>query len=125
MANHGRFGESSEVPRRPACGATGVKARRAPRPAATCGDSFEATVDEDGPEVSITEPVSGEEFERGAEVTIAIDAIDAGYGVQEVWIEIAGMEEPVRETYPPFRLHGRAVPRRGLHNRRTRCRLGG
>ncbi len=71
-------------------------------PSATCGDSFEATVDEDGPEVTITAPASGDEFESGAEVTITIDAIDAGYGVEEVWIEIAGMEQPVRETYPPF-----------------------
>lgn len=71
-------------------------------PAATCGDAYDVTPDGDAPEVSIANPTQGEEFDSGALVSIAIDAVDAGYGVEEVWIEIDGMEQPVRETYPPF-----------------------
>ncbi len=71
-------------------------------PAATCGDAFDVTTDEEPPEVTVASPTQGEEFDSGALVSIAIDAIDAGYGTQEVWIEIDGMEQPVRDTYPPF-----------------------
>lgn len=71
-------------------------------PSSTCGDAFDVTVDEDPPEVTVANPTQGQEFETGALVTIEIDAVDAGYGVEEVWIEIDGMEQAVRETYPPF-----------------------
>ncbi len=71
-------------------------------PASTCGDSFDQTIDEDPPEVTVADPSQGDEFDSGALVTISIDALDAGFGVSEVWIEIDGMEQPVRDTYPPF-----------------------
>ncbi len=71
-------------------------------PAETCGDAFDVTVDEDPPEVSIASPAQGDEFDTGALVSILIDAVDAGYGVEEVWLEIDGMEQAVRETYPPY-----------------------
>jgi MYXO-CTERM domain-containing protein len=71
-------------------------------PAATCGDSFEATPDSEPPVVTIASPSHREEFESGARVTIDIDAVDEGYGVSEVWLEIGGMVQGVRDTYPPF-----------------------
>ncbi|MEM6293624.1 MAG: S1 family peptidase [Myxococcota bacterium] len=71
-------------------------------PAATCGAAFDETPDGDAPEVTVASPTQGEEFESGTLVSIAVDAVDAGYGTQEVWIEIDGMEQPVRDTYPPF-----------------------
>lgn len=71
-------------------------------PSASCGEPFDATTDEDPPEVTVASPVQGQEFGGGALVTIDIDAFDAGYGVDQVWIEIDGMEQAVRDTYPPF-----------------------
>lgn len=71
-------------------------------PSSTCGSAFDETPDNDPPEVTVANPTQGEEFDTGALVTIEIDAVDAGYGVEEVWIEIDGMEQAVRETYPPY-----------------------
>jgi len=71
-------------------------------PSETCGDAFDVSTDEDPPEVTIVNPMQGQEFETGALVSIEVAAVDAGYGVEEVWIEIEGMEQPVRETYPPY-----------------------
>jgi MYXO-CTERM domain-containing protein len=71
-------------------------------PASTCGDSFEANPDADPPSVTVASPTHGEEFASGTSVTIDIDAIDDGYGVDQVWIEIDGMEQAVHETYPPY-----------------------
>ena len=71
-------------------------------PSSTCGASFEETVDEEPPEVGFASPSQGEMFESGTAVTLEVTAEDAGYGVQEVWIEIDGAEQPVRETYPPY-----------------------
>jgi MYXO-CTERM domain-containing protein len=71
-------------------------------PSTSCGAAFDAEADEDPPVVSITSPADGQEFEPGSLVSIAIDAQDAGYGVSEVWVSIAGMEQPVRDEYPPY-----------------------
>lgn len=71
-------------------------------PSATCGDPFDTVTDDAPPEVTVASPEQGTEVESGALVTIEVAAIDSGYGVQEVWIEIDGMEQAVRETYPPF-----------------------
>ncbi|MCA9710455.1 MAG: trypsin-like serine protease [Myxococcales bacterium] len=71
-------------------------------PASTCGEPYDAVPDPDPPLVTITSPLDGEELPTGSLVTIAIDAVDEGYGVQEVWVEIAGQEQPVRDGYPPY-----------------------
>ncbi|MGH1344379.1 MAG: trypsin-like serine protease [Nannocystales bacterium] len=71
-------------------------------PSVTCGEPYDATPDEDPPEVTVASPTHGTELDSGALVTIEVDALDSGYGVEEVWIEIDGMEQAVRETYPPF-----------------------
>jgi len=71
-------------------------------PSETCGDAFDTITDEEPPEVTVASPTQGTELESGALVTIEVNAVDSGYGVEEVWIEIDGMEQAVRETYPPF-----------------------
>lgn len=71
-------------------------------PASTCGASFDAVPDDEPPQVTITEPSDGAELESGALVTISIDAVDEGHGVKEVWLQIAGAEQPVRDGYPPY-----------------------
>lgn len=68
----------------------------------SCGDAFDAEPDDEPPLVSITSPVYGDEFDSGALVSIAIDAQDGGWGIREVWVEIEGQEQPVRDGYPPY-----------------------
>jgi MYXO-CTERM domain-containing protein len=71
-------------------------------PSTTCGAAFDAEADDDPPIVTITTPIDGQELEPGTLVSIVIDAQDEGWGVSEVWIEIEGMEQPVRDAYPPY-----------------------
>jgi hypothetical protein len=68
----------------------------------SCGAAFDAEADADPPTVSITAPSDGEELPADTPVSIAIDASDAGWGVREVWVEIDGMEQAVRDEYPPY-----------------------
>ncbi len=78
--------------------------------AETCGDPFDVVSDEEPPMVSITAPSNGEELATGSLVSIDIDAIDTGYGVAEVWVTIEGMEQPVRDEYPPYGFADVAFP---------------
>lgn len=71
-------------------------------PADTCGDPFDAQRDAEPPAVAISSPTQGEEFESGSLITIQVDATDDAFGVKEVWIEIGGMEQPVRDQVPPY-----------------------
>lgn len=71
-------------------------------PSATCGEPFDTITDDEPPEVGVASPEQGAALDSGSLVTIEVSALDNGYGVAEVWIEIDGMEQAVRETYPPF-----------------------
>jgi hypothetical protein len=71
-------------------------------PSTSCGPAFDAEPDEDPPVVTITMPTDGQELEAGSPVTIDIDAVDDGWGVDQVWVAIDGMEQPVRDGYPPY-----------------------
>jgi MYXO-CTERM domain-containing protein len=71
-------------------------------PSTSCGAAFDAEPDDDPPVVTITSPIHGQELPSGEPVSLAIEAVDPGWGVQEVWIAIEGMEQPVRDGYPPY-----------------------
>lgn len=68
----------------------------------SCGAAFDAEADDTPPIVTITSPGDGDELDSGAEVTLAIDAVDDGWGVRQVWVAIDGMEQAVRDGYPPY-----------------------
>jgi hypothetical protein len=68
----------------------------------SCGAPFDAEDDGDAPEVGIASPTDGQEIDSGTDVTIAIDATDAGWGVRYAWIAIDGMEQAARDEYPPY-----------------------
>lgn len=71
-------------------------------PSSTCGEPFDAVADDEPPLVSIVAPSSGDAFESGALVTIEVDATDEGYGINEVWLSIDGVEPPMTDGYPPY-----------------------
>jgi MYXO-CTERM domain-containing protein len=71
-------------------------------PSDTCGAPFDAEPDDEAPTVTITSPGDGEELASGTPVTIAIDAVDAGWGVRSVWVSIDGVEQMVRDDYAPY-----------------------
>lgn len=79
-------------------------------PSTSCGPAFDAEPDDDPPTVTITAPADGQELPSGEPVAIDIDAVDPGWGVQEVWIAIEGMEQPVRDGYPPYGFSGLIFP---------------
>jgi MYXO-CTERM domain-containing protein len=68
----------------------------------TCGAAYDASAEADPPAVTITAPADGEMFDSGALVSVAIDAVDDAAGVNEVWIEIEGMEQAVRDGVSPY-----------------------
>jgi len=79
-------------------------------PSTTCGAAFDAEADDDPPVVTITAPGDLDEIESGAVVNIEIDAVDDGWGVNEVWVTIDGAEQPLRDGYPPYRFANVAFP---------------
>lgn len=79
-------------------------------PASTCGEPFDAIDDVDPPVVTITSPTHGDELESGTPVDILIEAVDDGWGVKDVYVEIDGMAQPVRDTYPPYAFEGVPFP---------------
>jgi hypothetical protein len=79
-------------------------------PADTCGAPFDAAPDAAPPVVTITMPTDGEELASGTSVTIAIDAVDDGWGVRSVWVSIDGAEQAVRDEYPPYAFADVAFP---------------
>lgn len=70
--------------------------------AETCGAPYDASAEQAPPTVTITSPTNGQMFDSGALVTIEIDATDDAAGVNEVWIEIAGMVQPIRDGLAPY-----------------------
>ncbi len=78
--------------------------------AATCGAAYDAEADAEPPTVAVTAPDDGAELDSGVGVSIAIDAVDAGWGVREVWVSIEGMEQPTRDEYPPYGFDGVQFP---------------
>jgi MYXO-CTERM domain-containing protein len=68
----------------------------------SCGAPYDAAAEQGPPTVTITAPLDGEMFDTGTLVSVAIDAVDDAAGVAEVWIEIEGMEQPVRDALSPY-----------------------
>lgn len=79
----------------------------------SCGAAYDAEADGDPPIVAITAPDDGEELPADTAVSIAIDAVDDGWGVREVWVEIDGTEQAVRDEYPPYGFDGVPFPNGG------------
>lgn len=76
----------------------------------SCGAAYDAEADADPPMVTITAPGDGQELPGGTAVDIAIDAVDPGWGVRQVWVAIEGMEQPSRDGYPPYGFAGVDFP---------------
>lgn len=76
----------------------------------TCGAPYDASAEQGPPTVTITVPLDGEMFDSGALVSVAIDAVDDAAGVNEVWLEIQGMEQPVRDAVSPYTFEGVPFP---------------
>lgn len=68
----------------------------------SCGPAFDAQPDNEPPVVTITSPRNEAELDSGVAVTIAIDAVDSGWGTNEVWVTINGQAQDVRDAYPPY-----------------------
>ncbi|MGH1344186.1 MAG: trypsin-like serine protease [Nannocystales bacterium] len=77
---------------------------------ALCGPAFDAQPDDQPPAVVVVDPMQGAELESGTTFDIDIEAVDAGQGVGEVWIEINGQEQPARDTLPPFGFANVSLP---------------
>ena len=83
---------------------------------ATCGDGFDAVPDEEPPVVDITNPSYGDVFtELPATLNIEISAVDTGWGIKEVRLEINGQDIGVSDQVAPYTFAGATFPDAGVY----------
>lgn len=76
---------------------------------ASCGDAFDLAPDTTPPTVAITSPTGEPLPGPSANVDIAVDAADVGWGVARVALEIDGAEQAVDDE-PPFAFGAATFP---------------
>lgn len=95
----------------PWCGGTPVIGA-----SATCGDGFDAVADETPPEVSITNLTYGQQLGAAPATTdIEISAVDEGWGVKEVRLEINGQDIGVSDMAEPYVFGNATFPNDGVY----------
>lgn len=77
---------------------------------ATCGAGFDAVPDPDPPQVQITYPTDGQEFDSGSTLDILVDAVDVGWGVKTVAMKIQGNLQPGADEAVPYEFQNVQFP---------------
>jgi MYXO-CTERM domain-containing protein len=76
-----------------------------------CGDPLGDAPDEEPPVVTITTPEDQSDFpDNPTQLGIEVEAVDAGWGVETVWLEIDGQVVPLYDGAAPYTFDGLNFP---------------